>query len=314
MPSPPKTINIITNTINGHGLQRDAELVFALLDKMGHRPRLIHYESNYSGINYSAHTNIFMEVLVADMLNFSGNNIFIPNSEWFRIENGDEAYLPRINQVWCKTHDCYNIWNRKLNGRCVYTGFEGADYYNSSISQKEIRFLHLAGNSGTKNTEAVVDAWRQYKLPYPIDIVILNPAIRTLCVGVPNVTYHQRIAESHVQYFVNNAWFHLLPSQYEGYGQAIHEALSCGGLVLTTDAPPMNEFSGIPSVLRIPSSGTYIKSLATCHYVSPAGVRDAVERAVALTPENRAALSLEARNAFLTERDAFRQIFTELMR
>ena len=307
-----KTYNLISNIQNGAGLQRDCEILFSILDKMGHRVRLINYESNFTGINYTADVNIFLEVMVPEMLNFAPNNWLIPNSEWWRGEIGD-LHINRINKVLCKTHDCYNIWQKKLSGRCVYIGFEASDFYQST-AEKELSFLHLAGNSGTKNTEAVIEAWRQFRLPYKIDIVILNPAFRTLCFGVPGITYHQRIAESHVHHAINSHLFHLIPAQYEGYGQALHEALGCGGIVITTNAPPMNEFAGIPRELMIPSSGTFEKSLAICHSVTPEGVAEAVMRAAALSKDQTRFMSAAARQAFLDDREAFRVAFKELVK
>ena len=305
MPGPKKTINIITNINNGAGLQKDAEIFSALLDSMGHKWRLIAYDVPHAGISYPADINLFMEVMVPYLLNNAPVNYFMPNSEWYDFAT-TECALPRLNLVLCKTHDCEVIWGKKT-GRTYYTGFEAQDLStNIPVLNKEAAFLHLAGNSGTKNTQAVIDCWRQYRPNYPIMIVSRDPHIRILCHGMPNVTYVQRIADSHVANHLNQTRFHLMPSEYEGFGQGMHEALGCGGIVITTNAPPMTEFPGVPHELMIPSSGTFIRRLATSHSVTAEGVRDAVEKAMSLSPEKLVKLSIEARQGFENERDAFR--------
>lgn len=312
MPGTKKIVNIVSSISNGAGLEADSKLLFSLLESLGHKPRLIAYDRPYQGLNYSADLTIFLEVMVAGMLNYSPFNYFCPNSEWYDF-HATESALPRINLVLCKTQDCEAIWGAKL-GRTYYTGWEAADLSNNlPLDQKEKAFLHLAGNSGTKNTEAVIECWRQFAPPYPLLISARDPAIRTLCYGVPNVRYEQRLADSHIANFMNSYWFHLMPSQYEGYGQGMHEALGCGGIVLTTEAPPMTEFPGISAELMIPSTGTFIRRLATCHYVSAEGVRDAVMRAAALPTEQLAQLSRVARLGFESERDAFRERIKRLL-
>ena len=312
MPGPRKTINIITNINNGAGLQKDAELFSALLEKMGHKWRLIAYDRPHDGISYPADINIFMEVMVAGLLNNAPANWFMPNSEWYDAAM-TECALPRINMVLCKTHDCERIWGSKL-GRTHYTGFEAQDLStNIPFRDKAVSFLHLAGNSGTKNTQAVIDCWRQYKPNYPISIVSRDPAIRVLCHGVANVTYFQRLPDSHLAHHINSTRFHLMPSEYEGYGQGMHEALSCGGIVITTDAPPMTEFPGVPKELMIPPSGTFTRRLATCRSVTSEGVRDAVAKAVALSEDRLTQLSVAARAGFDSERNAFRERITRLL-
>lgn len=312
MPGPKKTVNIITNINNGAGLQKDAELFSALLEHMGHKWRLIAYDRPHEGLSYPADINIFMEVMVPQLLNNAPVNWFMPNSEWYDAHT-TECALPRISLVLCKTHDCEEIWGRKT-GRTYYTGFEAADFSNNTpVLNKELAFLHLAGNSGTKNTEAVIDCWRQYRPPYPVMIVSRDPAIRVKCHGVPNVKYEQRLADSHVSHFVNSYRFHLMPSEYEGYGQGLHEALGCGGIVLTTKAPPMTEFPGVPHELMIPSTGIFTRRIATCHSVSADGVRDAVERAATLSPDQLIRMSAEARKGFENERIEFRQRILRLL-
>lgn len=308
-----KTINIITNIGNGAGLQKDAELFAALLERLGHKWRLIAYDRPHDGLSYPADINLFMEVMVPSLLNHAPLNWFMPNSEWWDAGAGQCA-LPRINLVLCKTHDCEAIWNLKMGGRTTFTGFEAVDFScNTPAFNKDTAFLHLAGNSGTKNTDAVINCWRQYSPPYPVTIVSRDPAIRVQCYGIQNVTYEQRLPDAHVAIAMNSFLFHLMPSEYEGYGQGMHEALGCGGIVITTNAPPMTEFPGIPQELMIPSVGTFTRRLAMAHKVSPEGVRDAVERAAHLSSDRIISLSLAARAGFESERDAFRERIARLL-
>ena len=309
---PKKTVNLISNIGNGAGLEKDCLLLSALLESLGHAPRLIAYDRPHAGLSYPADINIFLEVMVPFMLNYAPINWFVPNSEWYEAGT-TECALSRINLVLCKTHDCEDIWGTKL-GRTFYTGFEAVDLSNNTpVLNKDAAFLHLAGNSGTKNTRAVVDCWREFRLPYPITIVSRDPEIRTLCCGIPNVRYEQRLADSHVGHFINSTRFHLMPSEYEGYGQGMHEALGCGGIVLTTNAPPMTEFAGVPHELMIPATGSFTRRIATCHSVSSEGVRAAVEKAVALSDESLMQLSVAARRGYESERNAFRERIARLM-
>jgi hypothetical protein len=313
VPGPKKIINLISNISNGAGLEKDTNLLASLLESMGHTWRKIAYDRPFEGLNYPADINIFVEIMVAGMLNYAPINYFCPNSEWYDAHT-TECALPRINMILCKTHDCEAIWGKKL-GRTFYTGFEAADLSNNTpILNKEIAFLHLAGNSGTKNTDAVINCWRQYAPNYPVTIVSRDPAVRVQCHGVRNVKYEQRLADSHVANAINSFRFHLMPSEYEGYGQGMHEALGCGGIVLTTNAAPMTEFLGIPAELMIPPIDTFLRrGLALCHHVSPEGVRDAVERAAALSDDRLIQLSLAARAGFENERIEFRQRIARLL-
>ncbi|EQD67759.1 glycosyltransferase, partial [mine drainage metagenome] len=43
-----------------------------------------------------------------------------------------------------------------------------------------------------------------------------------------------------LQRLQNAHWFHLCPSETEGYGHYLVEAMGIGAVVLTTDAAPMN--------------------------------------------------------------------------
>lgn len=307
-----KIINVVSNYNNGAGLAKDGDLLCSLLESFGHSCRKIQYDIPHDGINYSADLNIFLEVMLPSFVSQARESWLVPNSEWWN-RNGDCA-LPFISKVLCKTEDCFRIWNQKTPGKCVYTGFESTDYWvDAPLEQKENNFLHLAGNSQTKNTEAVVDAWLQYDIPYNLELVIRDISWIPRCIGRKNITHHGRLPEEQVRLALNYRWFHIMPSHYEGYGHVIHEALGCGGIVLTTDAPPMNKIDGISKELLIPSYKTWNKELAVCHSVSPEGVYRAVMKAVTMSPGKRACLSQDARQAFLRDRELFRSKIKELL-
>lgn len=293
-------------------MQKDAELFASLLESLGHRPRLIAYDRPHNGISYPADVTLFMEVMLPDFLHHATVNWLMPNSEWWN-KTGDCA-LPFISKVLCKTQDCFRIWERKTPGKCVYTGFESTDYFtNVPYEQKENAFLHLAGNSQTKNTEAVVDAWLQYEIPYNLELVIRDIAWIPRCLGKKNITHHARIPDNQVQMALNTRWFHIMPSHYEGFGHVLHESLGCGGIILTTNAPPMNEIDGVPTDLLISPASTWQRELAICNTVSPAGVYEAVKKAVALPLEKRITISRHARESFLKDREDFRKTIKELL-
>ena len=53
---------------------------------------------------------------------------------------------------------------------------------------------------------------------------------------------YERIPEDLLINLLNKILFHVCCSEYEGFGHYIWEAKSAGGIVITTDGPPMNDF------------------------------------------------------------------------
>lgn len=304
----PKTFNIISNNTNGAGLERDFKLLRGMLESYG----CTVYGHMFNDLTMPRRTDvsIYLEVIAGHTLNQARENWLIPNSEWYFANLWDQ-FLPKISRVLCKTKDCLDIWTKKVGNKATYIGFESNDFLRPDI-QRRPHFLHMAGKSETKNTQAVTDAWRQYKLPYPLTLVAFKPNIVQMCRNIPYATHITRLTDEQVITFMNEHLFHIMPSKYEGFGHFLHEALGTGGIVVTTNAPPMNTFPGIPKELLIPVSKVVPMRAAVFNEVTPLHVAEAVHRAAALSPEKIRELSDQARAGFLSDREFFRATFETL--
>lgn len=105
---------------------------------------------------------------------------------------------------------------------------------------------------------------------------------------------------------------HLQPSEYEGFGHVIHEGLSCGAAVVTTDSPPMSHTDGVARVVA--PCATYRMRSAVCAKVDGDAVAEVVD-SIALAPADWwDQIRTYARQAFESQRDAFRFRLAELIK
>ena len=317
--------NIISSITNGAGLQQDYELLRHILESDGHRVQGVHWSAATAP---PADRNLWLELVNPDLFHVAKEQWIFPNPEWFfyswirLAERLDSRWIPsvirrrwisywfrrRFRYILCKTRDCERIFRSvapKTN--VLFTGFMTRDLYDPSI-ERTCSFLHIAGKSQTKNTEAIIDAWREFNIPWKLNIVSKH----YMGVSIPNVTFYDRISDDDLRVMMNSHLFHLCPSMYEGYGHMLHEGMGCGAIVITVDQPPMNEF-GCPPDLYVKSSEERSHCLATLHIVPPVEIYEAVKRAVSMSSEQRATLSSLARQTFLRENQGFTQRFRTLV-
>jgi glycosyltransferase involved in cell wall biosynthesis len=302
--------NIFSNITNGAGLQRDYHILKNNLEAAGHQVAGIPYPDTPQNLP-TADINLFLEIVEPRVMQMAPRNFYIPNSEWY-FPCWDK-YLPRMDRVLCKTQDCFQIWAGKVGvQKCRYISFEAGDFYRPEIP-RERKFLHMSGKSLTKNTAAVAAAWKEYKIPHQLTVVAYKPEIIKDCVNIPNVTHITRLTEEQVVEYMNSHWFHVMPSKYEGYGHYIHEALGCGGVVLTTNAPPMAQFPGVAKDFLIQVVKRERMRAAWFNHVNTYQIADAVNAVARIDDQRLKTIGEQARAGFLAERAHFRKAFAEVI-
>lgn len=242
--------------------------------------------------------NFFLESVFPEYLPMGRVNCLFVNPEWFRDEN--LTHLPRLDFVLCKTPSAVESF-RGLPVVCRDLAFTSPDRrIPGFVRNQPLRCLHLSGQSAVKGSEAVVEAWSRH--PEWPELIVVRRARRyggeeaPLLTSLPNVLYlTDYLSDERLRELQNDCEVHVIPSQAEGYGHVIGEAMSCGAVVVTTDAPPMNDLvtSDRGVLIRVARSEPMGRSMR--NYIDVADLEAKLNEVFAMSPEHRADLGRQAR-------------------
>ncbi|SEK60616.1 Glycosyl transferases group 1 [Pseudoxanthomonas sp. GM95] len=238
-------------------------------------------------------TQIFLERIYRGVLPAAHRNVLIPNPEWML----DKwlPLLPQFERVLCKTRNAERVFSA-LGCNTRYIGFTSEDRYTAGVPRQRA-FLHVAGRSTAKGTDAVMQAWLRHP-EWPTLTVVQSRDVPK--VEAPNIDHRLGyLDDAQLRQLQNTHAFHLCPSEAEGFGHYLVEALSTGAVVITTDGEPMNELVTPERGILLQPAGERPMALGTRYRVDVAGIEDAVERALALPPETCASMGAAARQFFV---------------
>src|SRR5574337_2187927 len=260
---------------NGVGLSRDLRLLTATLEARGYRvdftntrrrggiPGLL---QRMRGKRHAAqlvrrrrrglpppYDFVLMEEHIAPAFLYDApRRVLLPHPEWFLPR--DLQALGRIDLVLTKTREAERVFaTQGCRATCI--GFTSEDRRDPSVP-RERAFFHLAGSSRTKATEPLLALWRRHP-ECPRLTVVQHPGDAKP--ATPDANIDHRIGyldEAELKRLQNAHRFHLCPSETEGFGHYIVEAMSVGAVVITLDAPPMNEMITPERGLLVPYSRT----------------------------------------------------------
>lgn len=283
--------NIVSNLMNGVGLQQDYLLLKAALEERGHAVRGVQFNT-HPVVIHRADVNVFLEVVHPGLFQAAPKNWAVPNPEWWFAHKWDT--LP-WDLILAKTHDCERIFTGKFGAKCQYLGWTARDLFQPIARVR--KFLHVAGKSRMKNTQATVTGCLHARVP----LTLVGDQGYTQPPGPERVT-RVRVHDDELTHLMNSHFCHVMPSGYEGYGQVLHEAQACGQVIITTNAPPMNEVK--PAVL-IPTSGGKAHHAAFAHRVEGGDVAIAVRQVMTMSEQQLSLYQNGARAQYHQDRVEF---------
>lgn len=249
--------------------------------------------------------NIFLDRLVPDYFDCARVNCFIPNQEW--LDPHDRRLLGEIDLVLFKTRHAVDLLGSEVK-RAAYIGFTSLDRRLGHTDGRADAALHVCGWNPHKGTDAVVGAWSQHpewpELTVVTQLGTRPPANR----NVTHVT--TRIADARLRELQNACAVHVCPSEVEGFGHTLMEALSCGAVLITTDAPPMDELVSPDEGFLVPPAQTTPMGLGTRYLVDEHRLADMIARVWTTEAQALARIRRAARAKFESSRAFFQRELT----
>ena len=336
-----RSVNII-GWDNGGGLSRDIALLREVLEAEGCRVFLNRRYCGVQTLSFAARAgmrlratrlgkavsragvrppyelNIHLEELQPGYFWLARRNVLIPNQEWF--SSASTAHLARITEVWAKTRLAHRLFSQ-LGCAVHMLGWTSEDRRVPGLTGPKADVgLHVAGSSTGKGTDAVLDVWARNP-GWPLLRVLRRPHNyfgRTLPwrerAPVSNIEIvTERMDEETLRRLQSSSALYLCPSEAEGFGHIILEGMSVGGVIITIDAPPMNELVTPDAGLLAEVERTEPMGIGKRYFVNHDDLERKIRRALSMSQTEREAFGQAARARFEAIDQAFRVRIKEVV-
>jgi glycosyltransferase involved in cell wall biosynthesis len=180
----------------------------------------------------------------------------------------------------------------------VYWGWSSIDRSIPASTEPNYgEFLHVKGVSRFKNTQLVLETWLKHPEWPMLTLLNYGDISRNDYVDIPvdhfmvtdNVRVVQRkTTNDELNEWMNRCGVHICPSNMEGFGHYINEALSVRALVVTTLGAPMDQFvKDNENGFLIPPVEQKQHALGTHYTLDTKGFETAIQRVLSLTLDER---------------------------
>lgn len=275
------------------------------LSTLGHHVQVFDYAKD-PDISH-ADINLFLS-------NFETRFFPTANLNWL-LANPDFCYatteeIQQLDLVLCKTKECLRIF-KPISKDVYYLGFTSLDCLRPDIKKKYITYLHVAGNSPMKGTEEVFYSWLTH--PELSQLILINHR-STATIAPKNIKlFNKSISRDSLMSLQNECGIHLCPSKTEGFGHYLMEGMSAEAVVITTDAPPMNEFIKDKRCLVKHKKKTGKQEYATTYSINEKELMKIIKTIQQLSHKELRDIGKTNRNEYLRRKNEFKQNLEKLM-
>jgi glycosyltransferase involved in cell wall biosynthesis len=264
------------------------------------------------------------------------NDLFPAKQRWLMVNQEILSEpldsMKKVDLFLCKSRYAHSliedyVAENRLEANVLYTGHTSQDIGDSGPKDYKV-FFHPAGKSPFKNTVAVIETWiRGDGYPgtrlivtcrdtclqnvlnnWPGDVFIPKGDGETLVHSVyPNIELSESLPLPEYEHYQKTSGFWICPSEMEGYGHYINEGRAAGAVVITTDAPPMNELVLNTNGFLVPSHRRWKVGDTVSSEMAGITVEDlskVIEKALSTSEEELIRMGQNARTRY--ERDTLR--------
>ena len=289
---------LIVSRQNGFGLDQDVRILKGALAEAGidagvARPRDLGILRAFLG-HKMADRIIHVERVHWRWLKAANEHFVVPNQE--RFPPRALRALRRVDHVLAKTRHAELIFSA-LGLPTTLMGFTSEDCRVPDVSKNWSRCLHVAGRSTMKGTEDLIAAWAGHP-DWPELVIVQDPSMPRPEVPGNITLLRTYMAEEELRRLQNGCGIHLCPSRSEGWGHYISEAMSCCAVVITTDAPPMNEIVDPATGVLVSYDHSETRHLGQCYFVDANALTRCIEQVLEMGTDAKADMGQAARRRY----------------
>jgi len=302
------------------GLDSDVDILRGVLETGGYKVTFSHCRAKsllfrLSKVFSKKHlfdVNIFLERVFPNWIPAAKMNLLIPNQE--RFPERHLSRLKKIDHILCKSKHAQEIF-LKHHDSSHYVGFTSKDTHLPELAPDYNQFFHLAGRSTLKGTDTILKLWKENP-HWPLLNIVQHQdnAPPSACLPENVNLVAKYLSTEELYHLSNTCGIHLCPSLSEGWGHYIVEAMSSCAVIITTDAPPMNELIQNDRGMITPVSHSEPRHLGTNFHVDKEELKTNIQTVISMSEEDKSQLGQNARKWYLENQTCFSQNFLETLK